>query len=68
MKAILIEAVKNGYLVRPPTYDPTASGLKENVAVYNSITDLQNDLPALLDVGCAESKAISQYLTENQPT
>lgn len=51
MKTIMIEAVRNGWLVRP--FRPCvewATGENERISVYTSMEDLQRDLPNLFSV------------------
>lgn len=50
MKTILIEAVSNGWIVRP--FQPCADWHctdRPGIAVYNRLEDLQKDLPKLLE-------------------
>lgn len=56
MKTIIIEAVRNGWIVRPfqPSSDWACTD-RPAMAVYNFMGDLQADLPALL--GAAQALA-----------
>lgn len=53
MKTVLIERVKNGWIVRPfntnRCFDPTCQGDENGVFVYRTIEDLQKDIPMLCE-------------------
>jgi hypothetical protein len=50
MKTILIETVSNGWIVRPfEPCDAWATQSRPNIAVYNSMDELQADIPKLLE-------------------
>lgn len=51
MKTLMIEAVSNGWLVRPfqPVADWHCATDRPAIAVYNRLEDLQADLPKLLE-------------------
>lgn len=53
MKTVLIERVRNGWLVRPfntnHCFDGTCRGDENDVSVYRTIEELQKDLPMLVE-------------------
>lgn len=50
MKTLLIETVTNGWIVRPFSFsEHWSTAATSTIAVYNNISELQKDLPKLLE-------------------
>jgi len=53
MKTVLIERVRNGWVVRPfnttRAFDPCCRGDENEVFVYRTMHELQHDLPMLCE-------------------